>query len=387
MKKALSWLVIFLMAISLSRVDSVSVSVRAADENVNATFISNRWIPVGYYRDGKILDGKTFPWQRQGEEVWGRRGYGMPDSLIAIDKDINIPADLSNRQVQPLFWNEFYLTVKPLGGKSQESDRWFAVYDSAGQIWLDPDGYFNDSRYYEPADPVNLNGKYLSGLCKNNPLAKVDPSAGNNTQGPYMLDPDNPRFDIFHGPSFIDEDGNTMIYFWDTFNTKRVFRMGWGDMVDYPLERGEGSVPPIRPSEVQGDFVATSDYAGIRDWDAEQAYPLYEFRYFGTPGATRSYQWYNPGIPGPQTNNVTQTPYDQSPDKGFYWYYNSALNSTNPDTIICLEGDELHTDNVSTTNQNNAALDPISSAIAKMPPNPPPPPADSTDSARHLPQS
>jgi hypothetical protein len=369
MKKALSWLVIFLMAISLAQVGKVSIPIKAADENVNATFISNRWVPVGFYRDGKILDAKTFPWQRQGEVVWGRQGFGMPDSLIAIDKDMNIPADLSNRQVQPLFWNEFYLTVKPIGGKSQESEHWYAIYDSAGQIWLDPDGYFNDSRYYEPADPTNLNGKYLSGLCKNNPLAKVDPSAGNNTQGPYILDPENPRFDLFHGPSFIDADGNTMIYFWDTYKTKRVFRMGWGDMVDYPLVRGEGSVPPIRPSEVQGDFVATSDYTGIIDWDADQAYPLYSFHYFGTPGATRTYDWWNPGLGAQETVTVTQSAYDQTPDTAFYWYYNSAVNDTNPDTIIALEGDELHADNVSTTNQNNAALDPVSAGQLKQ--NPP----------------
>mgnify|MGYP000569033832 CR=1 FL=1 len=279
MKKLLACLVISLMAVGMLQVPFIGGidSINANEGINNATFVAVRFVPKGYNRDGKQLEGKDFPWQRSGETVWGREGYGMPDSLLAMENDNNIPAILPNTQAQPLYWTKFYLEVIPEGGQSRFGDPWYGVYDDCGQLWLDPDGYFNDCRYYQPADSTNLNGKYQLDTCDTNPNAFVDPSTGNNTQGPYILDPDNPRFDLFHGPTFIDDDGNTCIYFWDKTNTKRFFRIGWVDMVDFPLERGEGSVPPIRPSVVQGEISTQTSYTGTYDWDAQNAYSLLEF--------------------------------------------------------------------------------------------------------------
>ncbi len=346
MKRLFAWLVISFMAVAMLQIPfNSAVNITKANEELNkAVMIAVRFVPVRYNRDGQKLEGKLFPWQRSGETVWGREGYGMPNSLLAIENENNIPALLPNTQAEPLFWAKFYLEVISDGGKSRFKDPWYAVYDSCGQIWLDPDGYFNDCRYFEPADPANLNGKYQTNLCTNNPNALVDPSTGNNTQGPYILDPDNPRFDMFHGPTFIDKDGNTCIYFWDRNNTKRFFRMGWIDMVDFPLERGEGSVPPIRPSVVQGETFVSTQYSGTYDWDAQQAYDLLEFRYWGLP-RDAGYEF--------DDTPITQPDYTLEPNKSFRWYYNSDIDNPQSKRVLC--GDELHTDNVSDEAQNKTA--------------------------------
>jgi len=263
------------MLASILRVGFNPTPVQAA-ENTNATFIVVRFVPVGFNRDGKELVGKQFPWQKSGEQVWGRTGYNMPDSLkafgswtytnVATDttitiNNINIPATITENTAVPVLWTDFYLTVNPAGGRSQESEHWYAVYDNVGQLWLDPDGRFNDPRYFEPADPTNLNDKYISESCKNNPLARVDPSTGNNTQGPYILDQENPRYN-----ASVDDDGNTVIYFWDKTRTNRVFRMGWVDMVDFPLERDSSG--NLIATEIQGIEVENAVDVGVYDWDA-----------------------------------------------------------------------------------------------------------------------
>ncbi|MEZ4813422.1 MAG: hypothetical protein R2883_08145 [Caldisericia bacterium] len=76
---------------------------------------------------------------------WGREGYPMPDTEFAVDTNLyNVPAD-DNSTVLPLLLLCFYLnfeydheTPKAL------SEKMFMIIDSAGQIWLDPDGRFND---------------------------------------------------------------------------------------------------------------------------------------------------------------------------------------------------------------------------------------------------
>ena len=306
MRKALSWFITVVMLASILRVGFVPTPVQAA-ENTNGTFIVNRFVPVGFNRDGTALVGKDFPWQKSGEQVWGRTGYNMPDSLKAFGlwsyvntatnqtlqiSNINIPATTTELTATPVLWTDFYLTVNPAGGRSQESEHWYAVYDNVGQLWLDPDGRFNDPRYFEPSDPTNLNDKYISESCKNNPLARVDPSTGNNTQGPYVLDPENPRFN-----ASVDDDGQTVIYFWDKTRTNRIFRMGWADMVDFALDKAkDGS---LQATQVQGIELEDAVDVGSWDWDASaglkvdasttsnvKGYPLVDFRYWGTPGAT-----------------------------------------------------------------------------------------------------
>jgi len=141
MKKALSCLVVILMAASILQVGLTTTPVKAA-ENKNGTFLAVRFVPVGFDRDGKELDGnRDFPWQRTGERVWGRVGYPMPDSLTAVGSpfpgvdangrgfypQINIPAksfDANNpndipTDTVPLFWTDFYLDVNPAGGRSR----------------------------------------------------------------------------------------------------------------------------------------------------------------------------------------------------------------------------------------------------------------------------
>lgn len=350
MRKALTWLVVVLMTASILQVGLIhSIPVKAA-ENTNGTFIAVRFVPVGFERDGKIMDGKQFPWQKAGEQVWGRPGYGMPDSNVAFGtfypditnspnwaiSDINIPATVTEAQVTPVLWTEFYLTVNPAGGRSQESERWYGVFDNAGQLWLDPDGRFNDPRYFEPADPTNLNDKYISEYCKNNPLARVDPSTGNNTQGPYILDPENPRFN-----ATVDNDGNTVIYFWDRNRTGRVFRMGWANMVDF--QRG---------TIVQGIEATNATDKAFYDWDASgglridsattqnvRGYVTVDFHYWGTPTVLNA------------NGQAQVADYTITPLNNYLWYYNSTPFPNPPTTtdypqIRVLEGDELHADNI-----------------------------------------
>ncbi|HOJ16836.1 MAG TPA: hypothetical protein PLC43_06690, partial [Caldisericia bacterium] len=299
MKKALSWLVVVFMFLSVLQIGVLPKAVKAA-ESRNATFVAVRFVPIGYDRDGKKLDPpRDFPWQKAGEQVWGRSGYGMPDSLIAVSSEgINVPAETKELQANPLYWTDFYLTVTPAGGRSQETEHWYAVLDSVGQLWFDRDGRFNDSRYYEPADPTNLRGYYISGSCKNNPLARVDPSTGNNTQGPYILDPTNKRFNADKDP----ETGEPIVYFWDKQYSGRMFRLGWVDMVDYPLLRGTGTIPPL-----------VSSIVAEGNWDI--GFELVDFVYWGS-------------------NNPD---YSVAPDKGYLQYYSDG--SVHPN-------DELHTDNV-----------------------------------------
>jgi len=369
MRKALSWLVTIVMIASILRVGFIPTPAQGA-ENTNGTFISVRFVPVGFDRDGEELVGKDFPWQKAGEQVWGRTGYNMPDSLKAFGlwtytntandttlqiSDINIPATTTERSAFPVLWTDFYLTVNPAGGRSQESEHWYAVYDNIGQLWLDPDGRFNDPRYFEPADPTNLNDKYISESCKNNPLARVDPSTGNNTQGPYILDQENPRFN-----ATVDDDGNTVIYFWDKNRTQRIFRLGWVDMVDFPLHNdGDGN---LIATEVQGIELENAVDVGVYDWDASggtkvddatssnvRGYELVDFRYWGTP---------NEVVAPLSGGNAQVTDYATAALKTYNWFYNSVnatsltltiptrapLNlSPNRTNIKVCVGDELHT--------------------------------------------
>lgn len=172
MKKTLSWLVVVGMMVSILQSNRLAMPVKAAEYGTNATFIAARFVPIRFNRDGSLLDrSRIFPWQKgTGEEIFGRTGYAMPDSELAtINKifDMDAPVDWTYRAekisipakkaqnlyqldgvrldttidttVEPLFWNDFYLTVDPYGGKSQLYDHWYAVYDSAGQLWIDPD--------------------------------------------------------------------------------------------------------------------------------------------------------------------------------------------------------------------------------------------------------
>jgi hypothetical protein len=366
MKKALSWLVVTLMTASIFQVGFKPIPVKAA-ENKNATFIAVRFVPVGFDRDGKRLDGgRIFPWQKGSNTGWGNDDFPMPDVQSATFRvqgnEINVsaffrrevdrlytPENIGVYATTPLFWTDFYLEVKPAGGRSQVYEQWFAVYDSAGQLWLDPDGVFNDPRYFEPSDPTDLNGlygyndfsvvpnfpKHVSS-CSRNTLMRVDPSSANNTQGPYMLDPENPRFASMGQK--VDEDGNPVIYFWDRTRTQRIFRMGWADLNDFPLGYGETRTA----TEVQSE--------PLLDWDAAMAYPLVDFVYWGTPGAEN--------MQG-ETQVLT---YQEQPLNQHLWYYSTpGIGLTPPHSNLYRvnQGDELHTDNISDEGQQYGLVDNI----------------------------
>ncbi|MDD4614779.1 MAG: hypothetical protein PHI40_05185, partial [Caldisericia bacterium] len=363
MKKTLSLLVTIMMVAGLFQFGFMSVPkpVEAA-ENVNGTFIAVRFVPVGFDRDGTELTNKNFPWQKAGEDVWGRTGYGMPDSNVAFENGMNIPATSVDLRVTPLFWTDFYLDVTPAGGRSTVSEHWYAVYDEAGQLWLDPDGRFNDCRYYEPADPANLNGRYISEECKANPFATVDPSTGNNTQGPYILDPQNDRFN-----ATVDSNGNTSIYFWDKNRTGRLFRMGWIDMDDFPLVK---SSEGVTYSIVQGngEEIDGNDYVVSNDWDAapfgaDTGYDLHDFVYWGNYDWNWIYEFsgFSPiqNAWGPNPSQITAEDPGTNQYRGNIppfidcsWYFNSEnVDPVTRDEIYFHYGDEVHAGNIAAEEQ------------------------------------
>ncbi|MDD4664220.1 MAG: hypothetical protein PHD83_06135, partial [Caldisericia bacterium] len=85
MKKTLSWLIVVGMMASILQSNRLVAPVKAAEYGTNATFIATRFVPIGFNRDGSLLDrSRIFPWQKgAGEEIFGRSGYLMPDSELA----------------------------------------------------------------------------------------------------------------------------------------------------------------------------------------------------------------------------------------------------------------------------------------------------------------
>jgi hypothetical protein len=187
-----------------------TIVLAAKEGNRPASFMALRLLKVGYDRDGKEIDPgvqvdpnnpdsgpRYFPWEFRRGSSWGRKEVVM--------------------MTKPLYWFEFYLTVKADAGESKPEHRWVGVIDTHGKLWLDPDGHFHDSSYDRLADPKDP--AYIAGACENNPRAQRDPAS--NTQGPYILDPTDPSY-------------KKEIYFFDKLVTGRGFRIGWVDMVDYP---------------------------------------------------------------------------------------------------------------------------------------------------------
>ena len=177
MKRILSIFVIMLFLIVSFPFDGmVNPVIYSASNNKKATMIFPTFHKAGYDRYGKMLEGnRNFPWEERGQTNWGRflRGdtsntYLMPYSPNALDTlsspiKVSLPGKAST---WPFLWAEFYLDINASGGTSQESNKWYAVLDDGGQLWLDPDGQFNDPRYDKTADPISQN--YISGKCSDN---------------------------------------------------------------------------------------------------------------------------------------------------------------------------------------------------------------------------
>jgi hypothetical protein len=273
MKKILTMLVtaVMLLAVFATWMPFSGITQAAESQTNNpVTNIANRWNRVGYDRYGcEYREGKLVPWEKKGIGWWGRTGYEMPYAVWAVD-------DLPNSQPIPpataryshnvraantieavgmenMLWTEVWLTIIPDNGKSTYLDHWYVICDKYGQVWFDPDGTFNDCRYYGYADPYDVlymrdpNLLNTHDNCTDNPRALCDPIVSNNTQGPYIFDPDynsftnpataswqyhsdNYKINNVAAPEYISR-----IYFWDAANPKekRLWKLGWADMNDY----------------------------------------------------------------------------------------------------------------------------------------------------------
>ncbi|HXK51397.1 MAG TPA: hypothetical protein PLE09_02435, partial [Caldisericia bacterium] len=232
MRKLMSYVIVLALLLTTFAVPFSAPSVESATGNRPATFIANRFVKVGFDRDGlPLYPARMFPWQQNSNiPVWGRESYPMPNAFQARDRSINVPAEIGQSDVVPVAWTDVYLTVVPDGGDSQEYDHWYVVLDSAGQLWFDPDGRFHDCRYNAYTDPAS--SYYIPGSCRTKShalhgdrLYMVDPMSDNNTQGPYIINPDHRLY-----------NPNTAL----TFQAKgtrygtRKWQIGWSDMVDYP---------------------------------------------------------------------------------------------------------------------------------------------------------
>ena len=280
MKKIVTLFVVALMVLSIGAGISRAKTNEDLSKGRNATYIAVRFAPIGYNWSGpKLYEDKTKNFEVNGTySGWGREGFRMPactdDPLTgAVVRPTqysplyNVPGTTAT-DAEPRFWCQFYLTVDPNGGESQEYDPMYAVLDNYGNLWFDSDGFFNDCRYYafsDPADPLyklDSNSEYDD--CGRNPKATVDPITSNNTQGPYPLMPTtetgaaNPGYvDFFManvpapGTSGTTGMGSTPMWMMALKThevdangkpIKRLFRIGWVDMVDFPLYNG-GSNP------------------------------------------------------------------------------------------------------------------------------------------------
>ncbi len=294
MKRFATLIVALAMVLSLTPALQVASAdagstIRDNTGNKPATMIFNRWNRVGYDRDGNRLNPsnldpasierakaggtsfRLFPWQKPGQEVWGRpsvnfayelpriiptQGYSVLGRETAGNRDFN-----NNYQInQYAFWTEVFFTVTPNAGESQLWAHWYVVLDMSGNLWFDPDGVFHNCGLDVTADPmfyITSQTTYNEGSCLSNPKATLDPIPTNNTQGPYSL-------------NFQRVDARK-VYFWWKFDQNmnsvdRVWKLGWADMNDYdPLPNPEFPWGVNAPNLRKGVHkpTRTSDSAGI----------------------------------------------------------------------------------------------------------------------------
>ncbi|MCK5847911.1 MAG: copper amine oxidase N-terminal domain-containing protein [Caldisericia bacterium] len=232
-----SCLVFFMVFSLLSLYSGSDLTVNAKEENKQALLAATTFQNIGNDEYGEPFseEWKRFPWESAPQmELWGREGYRMPNAQLAKDPanpTVNIPAtDANGLFTNPVLYGVFYLDVVSNSGKSNLCDAWYYILDDAGQLWLDADGAFNDPRYYAYSDLSDPN--YVPGSCASNPKTQVDPIPGNNTQGPYIMDSG-----YFYNSRDPKPAYRSNIFFWDNrtggIGTKRFFKLGWADMVDY----------------------------------------------------------------------------------------------------------------------------------------------------------
>jgi len=266
MRKIISLAVVITLLFGLvSPFVSLGSVVSANVKKNTAVMIATEFRAVGYDWDGEPLDPpRLFPWQKLGSECWGRVDYYMPEASKALDLN-NLPKRIDDPEnaTIPIYYTQVYLNVRAEGELSTESNPYFAVLDSAGQLWFDPDGIFNDCRYLSSADPITPrapfelypNKLYSPQSCSTNQKALVDPIPSNNTKGPYYFN----RYD----PNYSSRQ-----YFWDykkdekSDATNRMWRIGWADLVDYPFK---GAILP--DGSISDGIVRYDSAKNTGDWD------------------------------------------------------------------------------------------------------------------------
>jgi len=336
MRRLLSCLIVFSLLLTL--VPKLNVTPVLADAaNQGAVFVANRFVKIGFDRDGfPLYPKREVPWEKVGISFWGRTGYRMPNAYLAADNGINrVPGD--TEVVQPVMWTEVYLSVVPAGAKSQEYDHWYAILDSAGQLWLDPDGAFYDCRYDPHSDPTS--GYYISGYCKTNSnrqqgIARycVDPISDNNTQGPYILNPEHPLYNP--NPIIFEAKGTR---FGD-----RKWQLGYVDMVDYPPERvvyDSDVTYTNKPNDENNiKFNPTTVIAG--QWDIGLRVRIFRRT---TPTSVmlgdELFHEYHA-----RTQNTTYDPYEYIYRKGPGYFSSQTYNDPNPPSSFVQVGDIRLTD-------------------------------------------
>ncbi len=146
MKRFATLIVALALVLSLTPALQVALAdagstIRDNTGNKPATMIFNRWYRVGFDRDGNMLNpsnidpasiGRTaaggtgyrlFPWQKPGQEVWGRPsvnvGYELTRILPtqgweALGRETAGNRDFDNNYTLPqyAFWTEVFFTVK-----------------------------------------------------------------------------------------------------------------------------------------------------------------------------------------------------------------------------------------------------------------------------------
>lgn len=270
-----------------------SPSAFAVSNNETAIFVAIRFAPVGYSWSGnQLVDAPEYSFGVNSTTTWGRGVFRMPDAQLAVSAGYNIRATETN-STKPVYWCVFYADRDPQNTKAVTS-KWFAVIDSAGQLWFDPDGSFNDCRYYgysNPQDPNYMRDPDTSvgwDNVRNNKFCFVDPLASNNTQGPYFILPTKqdgsvqPKY-LPNQPVYLRIDREVWEGFQpDPFNKKppvetRLFQLGWCDMPDFPLiqDKSPSTDYPIIPSLGTTLKPRPVSYQPVARWDLNS--PLVAF--------------------------------------------------------------------------------------------------------------
>jgi hypothetical protein len=178
MKKISIWFVSFLFFFSyLFPVTRTSFS--STKTLFSWTQSIQKWYAVGYdYENNPLEKNLLFPWQKSDSKAWGSKEYPI--------------TTLKGRITNPVYYSCFYLDVIPDRGYTRGQQKYYVVLDDHGNIWLDPDGVFQNCVYKPQNDPKNP--LFIEGGCDQANVLdgkirySVDPDPGNNTLGPYFVE-------------------------------------------------------------------------------------------------------------------------------------------------------------------------------------------------------